>query len=110
MTPLTTDTSVALIDRVDSSNAGIHEEGVFTWRETEFARLGYAPHEAEALAGTRIDIHEIAKLIHAGASHVQAWTILIGTCHGGLADPEWDERYGYTPRPVTLVDDDDDGA
>lgn len=109
MTPLTTEENVALIDKVAGSDSSIHDEGVFTWRESEFGRLGYAPHEAEALAATRIDIHEIDKLIKAGASHATAWEILIGTRERGIHDPDWDERYGYT-KPSDPEDDNDDGA
>lgn len=111
MTPLTTDESVALIDKVDGSNASIHDEGVFTWREREFKRLGYAPHEAEHLAATRIDIHEIDKLLRAGCSHVLAWQILIGTRERGIHDPEWDEHTGYNlPSQPIEEDVEDDGA
>lgn len=110
MTPLTIDKNVALIDKVDGSNASIHEEGVFTWREAEFKRLGYSAHESESLAATRIDIHEIARLIRAGATHAQAWQILVGTCHGGIVDPDWDERHGYNVRLPDLNENDDDGA
>ena len=91
-----------LIDEVEGK-ATPHEEGVLSWRECEFLRMQFAPHEALALARTRIDLHDMQDLLDAGCPHSFAWRILLDTCFAGEDD------FDYS-KPEPVVDVEDDGA
>jgi hypothetical protein len=45
------------------------EISVFFWRSLQLRRLGYGVPESEHLASSRIDIHELERLIANGCPH-----------------------------------------
>lgn len=79
-----------LIDEVGKATP--HNESVLSWREQEFLLMGFEPHEALALAKTRIDLHHMFKLLRAGCPHQFAWQILLGTCFAGEDDFDYDKE------------------
>jgi len=97
------------------AQTGIHLQ-VQDWRKTEFMRLGFAEHDALALAVTRIDTHDMERLLKKGCSHELAWRILMGTMWNG-PDPLWvdSSEGGYMDIPLVdrvseYTEDEDDGA
>lgn len=103
--PLTNQEARTLIDTV-GSNTGLHSEKVLDWRQHEFERLGYATDDASALAETRIDIHDMQKLLDSGCPRELAWRILMGTMWSG-SDPLWIEsdEGGYMDVPLVIDDE-----
>ena len=95
--------------RSTMSDQGVHSDRVLDWREVEFVRLGFLGHDASALAATRIDTHQMEKLISSGCSHELAWRILMGTMWSG-PDPLWVDSYegGYMDTPLMIEDEDED--
>lgn len=106
---LTNQETRTLIDTV-GDNSGLHSEKVLDWRQHEFERMGFDKHDAGALAATRIDIHDMQKLLDKGCPSDLAWRILMGTMWSGH-DPLWRESaWGGYMEVTTDDEDEDDGA
>lgn len=52
------------------------ENEVIAWRLSQLESLGFTPDQAVSLAATRVDLHEVAKLIEAGCTPELAARIL----------------------------------
>lgn len=83
------------------SGSDVHPEGVLSWREQQFAAMGFASYVAEFLATTKIDLHQMEDLLTKGCPHEFACRILMGTHF--LGD---DERWQWTEEMEYLESDD----
>lgn len=53
------------------------DQKVIDWRRDQFVRLGFAAPEAETMAPRReADVHEIARWLEQGATHLQVMLIV----------------------------------
>lgn len=55
----------------------IYEDWLYAWRYSRFARLGFDSADAIPLAQSRVDYHQVERLLTRGASHSQARRIVL---------------------------------
>jgi hypothetical protein len=73
-----------------------HDEKILSWRHEAFVRMGFTEFVADFLAATRIDLHQMRKLIDEGCPLDVACDILMGTMWSG--DDElwrWSDERSY---------------
>lgn len=75
----------------DKVPVAYHPEVVLEWRIEAFRQMKFPLASAKWLANTRVDLHQMQRLLDQGCDHSTAIRILEGSCYAG------EDEAPYTP-------------